>query len=517
MPAPRSHHRPPRGRAPIATAATLAVALLLTGCTSATTGSGGPVVTSPGMDDDEATTPVPTNDGDPTSPAPGPPSDLPTATPTAPTTPTPDPDVSPSPSTPTSGEGPATAADTQQVSVYWWAPDAMSVVEAPRTVAGPGIAAAAVRALIDGPTEDEAASGLGSSMPSDTLLLGLTIRAGTATVDLSREFEFSGAGGTTADLARLAQLTYTLTQFPQVDLVHLRLDGEPVDLFSGHGIEIGKGMRRADFVRELPIGAAAVSDPTWDEAELPPVPAGGQALRVVRVAEDDLLNVRERPGADRAVIGRLRPGARVPSTGRDQRVAGSTWVELRTPRGLGWANGTYLVRDVAADEFPEAAARAVVDEFGRRLRDGGDLRPLVSDHGLWIVHHDAPVVVDRADLVGILDDPTNRRWGSKALESGSPEIRPETFAEAVAEPFVDAWDDDDNQVLALQTVQGPNGRPAAAAIPSEFRGFPWITVHDPGDDAEYGGLDWQQWIVSLDVADDGTVTVVGLTLDEWAP
>ncbi len=512
-----------RRRALPGTVVAVTVAFVLTGCTSAATGSGGPVVTAVPVAAEDTGTPMPST-APPSPPGPrataaptpvDPTETTPTDPPGTPTSPTPTPGTPGTPTTP--ADDPASAPDVRTVQVYWWAQDAMSAVAVPRTVTGPGIAAAAVRALIVGPSEDESDSGLGSSMPSDTLLLGLTIRNGTATVDLSREFERSGVGGSTADLAKLAQLTYTLTQFASVDLVRLHLDGEPIATFSGHGIEVGDGLRRADFTRQFPIMAGSVGTPTWDEGEFPPVPAGGQAVRVVRVAADDLLNVRRGPGADRTIMGRLRPGTRAPSTGREQPVGSSTWVELRTPAGQGWVNGTYLTRDVPADEFSEADALAVVDELGRRLRAGDDLRPVVSDHGLWIAHHEPPVVIDHDDLDDVADDPTTRRWGSNAVALDSPEIRPETFAKAIAESFVDVWDDDDNQVLVLQTFEGPNGRTAAAAIPSEFLGFPWVTLHDPGDDPQYGGLDWQQWMVSLEVADDGSMTVVGLTLDEWAP
>jgi hypothetical protein len=47
--------------------------------------------------------------------------------------------------------------------------------------------------------------------------------------------------------ARLAQLTYTATQFPGVTRVALRLDGVPVRVFSSEGIVIDRPMTRAQF------------------------------------------------------------------------------------------------------------------------------------------------------------------------------------------------------------------------------------------------------------------------------
>jgi hypothetical protein len=57
----------------------------------------------------------------------------------------------------------------------------------------------------------------------------MNIDDGLATIDLSREFE--AGGGSLSMFGRLAQLVYTVTQFPTVDEVALMLDGQRVDGF----------------------------------------------------------------------------------------------------------------------------------------------------------------------------------------------------------------------------------------------------------------------------------------------
>jgi germination protein M len=113
------------------------------------------------------------------------------------------------------------------------------------------VAAAAVRALIAGPSDTELAAGVGSVVPAATQLLGIDIADGVATVDLSSEF--AAGGGSLSEQMRLAQLVYTLTQFPTVDGVRLRLDGKDVSVFSGEGIVLPDPMRRRDFAELYPV------------------------------------------------------------------------------------------------------------------------------------------------------------------------------------------------------------------------------------------------------------------------
>lgn len=122
----------------------------------------------------------------------------------------------------------------------------------PKTVA---VGGAAMRELLDGPSELETEhtpmkSVISTAIPEGTLFLGLDIKDGLATVDLSKEFE--SGGGSFSMGARLAQVVYTLTQFPTVDRVRFRLDGEPVTVFSGEGLVLDEPVSREDYVDYLP-------------------------------------------------------------------------------------------------------------------------------------------------------------------------------------------------------------------------------------------------------------------------
>ena len=51
---------------------------------------------------------------------------------------------------------------------------------------------------------------------------------------------------------RLAQVVYTLTQFPSVDGVIFSLDGEPIDVLGGEGVIIDHPLARSDYTDLLP-------------------------------------------------------------------------------------------------------------------------------------------------------------------------------------------------------------------------------------------------------------------------
>lgn len=126
------------------------------------------------------------------------------------------------------------------------------------------VASAAMTALFDGPNARErgASPAISTVVPNGTKLLDLTIKDGVATVDLSGEFE--SGGGSASVLGRLAQVVYTLTQFPTVKSVAFQVDGRPVKAFAGEGVVLDKPVTRADYVNQLP--SIFADRPAWGAA-----------------------------------------------------------------------------------------------------------------------------------------------------------------------------------------------------------------------------------------------------------
>jgi hypothetical protein len=126
--------------------------------------------------------------------------------------------------------------------------------DAPST---PRIGSAAMESLLAGPTPREQAAAVGSQIPAGTQFLGLTVDDGIATVDLTSEFE-SGGGSASMNM-RIAQVVYTLTQFPTVKGVLFELDGQRVDVLGGEGVIVDEPVTRKNYRDLLP--AILVVDP----------------------------------------------------------------------------------------------------------------------------------------------------------------------------------------------------------------------------------------------------------------
>jgi hypothetical protein len=109
-------------------------------------------------------------------------------------------------------------------------------------------------------------AGLETTIPEGTRLNGISVEDGVATVDLTGEF--TSGGGSLSMQVRVAQVVWTLTQFPVVEGVSFAIEGEPVDTIGGEGIDVSQPQTREDWmdfappvVVESPLRGAEVSSP----------------------------------------------------------------------------------------------------------------------------------------------------------------------------------------------------------------------------------------------------------------
>jgi hypothetical protein len=144
----------------------------------------------------------------------------------------------------------------------------------------------AVEELLLGPTEPETEAGLSTAVPSGTTLNDLQLENGIATVDLSGEFD--DGGGSATMFLRLAQVVFTLTQFPAVHGVRFELDGDPVETFSSEGIVLDGPQDREDFEEQSP--AILVEQPAVGEVVSSPMALQGTSNTYEANFEYELLS-----------------------------------------------------------------------------------------------------------------------------------------------------------------------------------------------------------------------------------
>jgi germination protein M len=148
-----------------------------------------------------------------------------------------------------------TADDTTSVSVYFLRDG--RVAAAHRTLPGTdAVARAALVALAAGPSEREREAGLTTSVPRNLEIERLTVTGGTARVD------FPEANGCPS----IAQIVYTLTQFPTVE----RVTGNCIPASA-----YGAGLTRADLEEVTP--QILVETPTVGEEARSPLRITGTA------------------------------------------------------------------------------------------------------------------------------------------------------------------------------------------------------------------------------------------------
>ena len=222
--------------------------------------------------------------------------------------------ASPSANALTASSSPTNARTAMQLSVYFLRNGKVAAAHR-RVPTTQGVLGAALKQLLVGPTAVEKAAGLSSAVPGDLSILGVSINGGTAVVDVGGGLVGGGVGRT---LQRLAQLTYTATQYGMVNIalcqpkqattcdvvgkqlasrVHFLLNGAPLTL-EGSGIDFTKPVSRASFEAFTP--AVFVEAPTAGEKVRSPVLVWGTAntfeaafwLQVRTTGGTDLLKQR---------------------------------------------------------------------------------------------------------------------------------------------------------------------------------------------------------------------------------
>ena len=102
----------------------------------------------------------------------------------------------------------------------------------------------AFQTLLAGPTKSTGST----TIPSNTKLLSVRQENNSVYVNLSREF-ISG-GGSASMQGRLGQVLYTATTLNTNANVYIQVDGKPLEVLGGEGVEVKQPMNRTDFKQD---------------------------------------------------------------------------------------------------------------------------------------------------------------------------------------------------------------------------------------------------------------------------
>ena len=103
-----------------------------------------------------------------------------------------------------------------------------------------------LKALLKGPTKEEAKHGIRSFIPADTKLISASIKEETALINLSEDFQFNRYGVEGYNI-QLQQIVFTVCSFPTVKSVQFLIEGQKRDFIGSEGVWIGSPLTINSF------------------------------------------------------------------------------------------------------------------------------------------------------------------------------------------------------------------------------------------------------------------------------
>jgi spore germination protein GerM len=140
----------------------------------------------------------------------------------------------------------------QTPNVYWLRPTDKNVTLVPQPVKVASIRSnqpleAAFQSLLAGPTEGTDST----TIPKGTKLLGLKAENDEVHVNLSEDF--TSGGGSTSMMGRIGQVVYTATTLNPKAKVYIDVNGKPLDVLGGEGLELQQPLTREQFQKNYPL------------------------------------------------------------------------------------------------------------------------------------------------------------------------------------------------------------------------------------------------------------------------
>jgi spore germination protein GerM len=164
------------------------------------------------------------------------------ASPTASVAPTAEPTSTASPAS----EPTPSAMAEAEARVYWLRSTGKKLELAPVKIAVEGgNSSSELKSLLERLLKGPANSDVTSSIPQGTKLNSVKVANDGVHVDLSKSF--TSGGGSTSMQGRLGQVIYTASSLNPSNPVWISVEGEPLTVLGGEGLEVSQPMTRSDF------------------------------------------------------------------------------------------------------------------------------------------------------------------------------------------------------------------------------------------------------------------------------
>lgn len=120
--------------------------------------------------------------------------------------------------------------------------------------------------------------------------------------------------------------------------------------------------------------------------------SSGTRMAVSRRASDGFLNVRNDPDPDASIVGRLKVGDQVVTTGKVVSRGSTRWYQVRGGSNVGWVNGFYLDKVAAVERAPAVAGYRSdgLEDAGTRWTLNGSTLVLTVDGDVWTFRYLEP-------------------------------------------------------------------------------------------------------------------------------
>jgi len=239
-------------------------------------------------------------------------------------------------------------------------------------------------------------------------------------------------------------------------------------------------------VAQLPVSHAVAT-----------VPASSGVFRVVGVAENDVLNVRQEPDPSSKKVFSYAPRQQnIAGTGQRVEKAGTPWVEVKLATGTGWVNRFFLSETKPSGGCNDPELTALIRAFMRAVvaADGAALKALVSPlRGLSVRPESRVLTFPFGSVDTLFSSPVVLNLGPG--DGGGPDMTG-TFAERLAPSLRQAI----SGKGAIEAC-GKLNTGSSTSLPPTLEQYAAVTPVSFFFPGQPDGHDWVTWVGSIEYVD----------------